>query len=70
MSWFRSSFAINVAVGSISLSIGRLGSSSFRRSSFFLDGLIYYYTLLVLAMSWIIELLNLIRWLVKDKVDF
>jgi hypothetical protein len=70
VSWFGSSFAINVAVGSMSLGVGRLGSSSFGRSSFFLDGSIYCYTSLVLAVSWMIEPLNLIGWLVKDEVDF
>jgi len=55
VSWLASSLAIDVAVGSTSLGVGRLGDSSFRSLSFFIDGSIYYYTLLVLVVSCIIK---------------
>jgi len=55
----------------MSLGVGQLGSSSFRRSSFLLrwvDILLY-----LISFGCVLddkEPLNLIGWLVKDKVDF
>ena len=55
MSWFGSSLAIDVALGSTSAATGRCGGSSFGRSSSFVDGSMYSHTSLVLAMSWMIK---------------
>ena len=55
MSWLGSSFAINIAVGSMSLGVGRLGGPSVGRSFFFFNGSMYCHTLLVLAVSWMIK---------------
>ena len=46
-----SSLAIDVAVGSMSLGVGRLGGSSVGISAFFFDGSTYCHTSLVLAVS-------------------
>ena len=53
--WSYSRWVINIAKGRTSAGIGYFGSSSVRSLSFFLDELIYYYTLLVLAVSYIIK---------------
>ena len=39
----------------MSFGVGRFGGSSFGRSSFFVAGLMYSHTSLVLAVSWIIK---------------
>ena len=54
MSWFGSSLAIDIALGSTSAGMGRCGGSSFGSSSF-VDGSMYSHTLLVLAISWTIK---------------
>ena len=55
MSWFGSSLAIDIALGSTSAGMGRCGGSSFGRSLSFVDGSMYSYTLLVVAVSYIIK---------------
>ena len=59
-------------MGSISLNIGRLSSFSFRKLSFFF---FKYVNILLYLISFGCvlnnkKLLNLIRWLIKNKVNF
>ena len=63
MSWFGSSLAIDIALGSTSAGTGRCGGPSFGSSSF-VDGSIYSHTSLVVAVSCMIKnhWVQLVSW--------